>query len=114
MTHVPTSQVADLFALADVMPHAATFEAFGLAIVEAAATGLPVVTHDEPHFRWLIPNPDCWIDMEAPGILSALLTRMAADPDERTRRVMRDHARATYDWAALRPAYADLYRSMMS
>jgi hypothetical protein len=39
---------------------------------------------------------------------------MAADPVERTRRVMRDHARATYDWAALRPAYADLYRSMMS
>jgi hypothetical protein len=38
---------------------------------------------------------------------------MAADPAERTRRVMQDHAHATYDWAALRPAYATLYRSLM-
>jgi glycosyltransferase involved in cell wall biosynthesis len=81
--------------------------------VEAAAAGLPVITHDAPHFRWLLPNPDCWIDMEAPGALAALLARMAADPGERERRLMRDQARASYDWAALRPAYADLYRSMM-
>lgn len=113
VTHVPSVQVADLFALADVMPHAATFEAFGLAIVEAAAAGLPVILHDAPHFRWLTPNPPCWIDMTAPGALAALLTGMAVDPAERHRRLMRDHARATYDWAALRPAYADLYRSMM-
>ncbi|WP_088189855.1 glycosyltransferase family 4 protein [Sphingobium sp. Z007] len=112
VTHVPTGEVADLFALADVMPHAATFEAFGLAIVEAAASGLPVITHDAPHFRWLLPSPDNWIDMEAPGALAALLARMAADPAERARCVLRDHARATYDWAALRPAYADLYRSL--
>lgn len=113
VTHVPSAQVADLFALADVMPHAATFEAFGLAIVEAAAAGLPVILHDAPHFRWLMPNPACWIDMTTPGALAALLTRMATDPAERHRRLMQDHARATYDWAALRPAYADLYRSMM-
>ncbi|WP_311268069.1 glycosyltransferase family 4 protein [Sphingobium sp. WCS2017Hpa-17] len=113
VTHVPSAQVADLFALADVMPHAATFEAFGLAIVEAAAAGLPVILHDAPHFRWLLPNSACWIDMTAPGALATLLTRIAADPAERHRRQMQDHARATYDWAALRPAYADLYRSMM-
>jgi glycosyltransferase involved in cell wall biosynthesis len=113
VTHVPSAQVADLFAIADVMAHAATFEAFGLAIVEAAAAGLPVLTHDAPHFRWLLPNPDCWIDMEAPGALAALLTRMATDRHERARRVMQDHARACYDWAALRAGYADLYRSMM-
>lgn len=113
VTHVPSAQVADLFALADVMPHAATFEAFGLAIVEAAAAGLPVILHDAPHFRWLLPNPACWIDMTAPGALAALLARMAADPVERSRCIMQAHARATYDWAALRPAYADLYRSMM-
>jgi glycosyltransferase involved in cell wall biosynthesis len=114
VSHVPSDQVGELFALADVMPHAATFEAFGLAIVEAASTGLPVITHDAPHFRWLLPNPDCWIDMRAPGALAALLERLAADPTERTRRVQRDHARATYDWTALRPAYAGLYRSMMA
>lgn len=113
VTHVPTHQVGELFALADVMPHAATFEAFGLALVEAAAAGLPVITHDAPHFRWLLPNPDCWIDMTAPGVLAALLARMAADPAERSRRMMQDHACTTYDWAALRPAYAELYRSMM-
>ncbi|BAV64974.1 glycosyltransferase family 4 protein [Sphingobium cloacae] len=113
VTHVPSGEVGALFALADVMPHAATFEAFGLALVEAAAAGLPVITHDAPHFRWLLPNPACWIDMRRPGALTALLERLAADPDERARRVMRDHAQARYRWSALRPAYADLYRSLM-
>lgn len=113
VTHVPSDGVGELFALADVMPHAATFEAFGLAIVEAAAAGLPVITHDAPHFRWLLPNPACQIDMTEQGALAALLERLAADPAERQRRVMQPFARATYDWAALRPAYADLYRSML-
>ncbi|MGE4321811.1 MAG: glycosyltransferase family 4 protein, partial [Sphingobium sp.] len=112
VTHVPTAQVGELFALADVMPHAATFEAFGLALVEAAAAGLPVITHDAPHFRWLLPNPACWIDMTVPGALAAVLAEMAADAAERQRRIMRDHARGTFDWAVLRPAYAALYRSL--
>lgn len=114
VTHVPTGQVGELFGLADVMAHAATFEAFGLAIVEAAAAGLPVVTHDAPHFRWLLPDPACRIDMTVPGALAALLRAMADDPAERTRRVMQGHARATFAWAALRPAYADLYRSLLA
>lgn len=113
VTHVPSDRVGELFAMADVMPHAATFEAFGLALVEAAAAGLPVITHDAPHFRWLLPNPDCWIDMTQEGALAALLQRLAADPAERDRRLMRHFARGTYDWSALRPAYADLYRSLL-
>lgn len=114
VTHVPSDQVGQLYALADVMPHAATFEAFGLALVEAAAAGLPLIVHDAPHFRWLLPNPDCWIDMTVPGRLAALLERLAADPAERQRRTLRDHARATYAWPALRQTYATLYQEMLA
>lgn len=112
VTHVRSSEVGELYALADVMPHAATFEAFGLALVEAAGAGLPVVTHDAPHFRWLLPNPDCWIDMTAPGALAQLLEAMMHDPAERQRRVMSDHVRANYAWSTLRRSYAALYRDI--
>lgn len=114
ITHVPSVQVGDLYRLADVMPHAATFEAFGLAMVEAAASGLPVVTHDALHFRWLLPNPQCHVDMTQPGLLRSKLAMLGADRAMLETLRMPAEIRELYAWPRLVPAYADLYRSLVA
>jgi glycosyltransferase involved in cell wall biosynthesis len=110
ISQVASERVGDLYHLADVMVHAATLEAFGLAIVEAAACGLPVITHHAPHFQWLLPNAQCWVDMTRPGELAARLAALAAEPERRAALDCSAVIRQRFSWHALRPQYADLYR----
>jgi glycosyltransferase involved in cell wall biosynthesis len=109
ISHVASEKVKDLYHMADVMVHGATFEAFGLAIVEAAACGLPVIIHDNPHFRWLIANPNCWIEMLHPGALATKLAGLIAEPASRGA-LQYGEALRRYSWRELKPAYVDLYR----
>lgn len=111
ITHVPSGQVGDLYRLADVMAHAAVFEAFGLALVEAAACGLPVVAHDAAHFRWLLKDAASYIDMEQPGALAGRLSRLMTDRAQLAALPRPSEMLDLYDWRALTPAYLDLYRT---
>ena len=110
ITHVASDKVGALYRLADLMVHAATTESFGLALVEAASTGLPVLAHDSPHFAWLLRNPASLLDMRAPGALAARLRQVLADPAALAALRCPGHVNAAFEWQALRPRYLDLYR----
>lgn len=112
ITHVPSAQVGELYRMADVFAHASVFESFGLAIVEAASTGLPVLVHDLPHFQWLVPNPACWVDMTAPGALAARLQALMDHPADRAGVQARHAVRERFSWHSLRPQYAALYEKV--
>lgn len=112
ITHVPSDKVGELYAMADLFVHTAGFEAFGLAIVEAAICGLPILTHDDPHFRWLIPNRHCQIDMMQTGNLARKLAELRADPAALAANRATEFAQATYAWDGLRSRYLDLYQSV--
>ena len=109
ITHVPTGKVGELYRMADVMAHASVFEAFGLSIVEAASTGLPVICHDAPHFRWLLPNPHAWVDMKSPGALANRLSFLMAHPASLRDLQCREQVRRRFSWNDLRPGYEALY-----
>lgn len=109
ITHVPTAQVGELYRMADVFAHASVFESFGLSIVEAASTGLPVLVHDLPHFQWLVPNPACWVDMTVPGALAARLQALQAQPDSRAALQAAGLVRERFSWHSLRAQYGALY-----
>ena len=114
ITHVPSSDVPELYALADVMVHAALGESFGLAIVEALSSGLMVLAHDSPHFEWLVEDRACLVDMAAPGMLAVRLRELQARPVSggAAPAARRARVRERFDWSALRPAYADMYRKV--
>ncbi len=66
--HVPAAELADYFALADVFAMPSTGEGFGIAFIEAAASGLPVIAG----------NRDGSVDALADGRIGRLI-----DPDDR-------------------------------
>jgi glycosyltransferase involved in cell wall biosynthesis len=110
ITHVPSSRVGELYKIADVFAHASVFESFGLSIIEAASSGLPVLIHDAPHFRWLVPNPATWVDMTEPGALAARLAALRADPAARPALQSQALVRERFSWHALRSGYGALYQ----
>ena len=110
-THVPTGQVDDLYRLADVLVSAAVEETFGMAIVEAMSCGLPVVTHDSPHFRWLVGAGGHLVDMGKRGRLASLLAdfrsgRVPLAPRDAPAGVLQ-----RFGWDVLRPHYLAMYRT---
>ena len=112
ITHVRSESVGELYRMADLFVHTAGFEAFGLSIVEAAISGLPILTHDDPHFRWLIPNLACQIDMKRAGALSDTIASLAANPAGLPELKATQYAHDTYDWAKLKADYLSLYRKV--
>jgi glycosyltransferase involved in cell wall biosynthesis len=76
ITHVPSEEIGELYKLSDVLAHPAQKETFCLVLLEAMSTGLPVVCHDAPHFRWMVGHPDGLVDMSEPGALAARLSAM--------------------------------------
>ncbi len=111
ITHVPSSDVASLYRLADVMVHAALEESFGLAILEAACSATPVLVHDAPHFEWLLGDRAQLIDMRTEGVLAARLREVAAAraSEREAARARADRLRERFDWRALVPQYLAMY-----
>lgn len=109
ITQVPSSKVGELYRLADVMAHTAAFEAFGLSIVEAASVGLPVLVDDQPHFRWLLPNREAWVDMAAPGALAGRLAFLMANPQALAAVQCRESVRQRFAYSVLRDDYKAMY-----
>jgi glycosyltransferase involved in cell wall biosynthesis len=110
VTHVASSEVPELYGLADVLVHASLEESFGLAIVEAISSGLPVRVHDNPHFRWLTGDPDCMVAMDRPGALAASLRALRGMPRPGPARAAA--IRERFDWSVVAPAYLEMYRRL--
>lgn len=110
VSQVASGKVRDLYEIADVLAHVSMSESFGLAIVEAASSGLAVITHDGPHFRWLIGNPACWIDASCPGALAAKIRLILSDRSQLAAMRSATATAERFSWHHLKPGYAGLYR----
>jgi glycosyltransferase involved in cell wall biosynthesis len=104
--------VTELYGLADVFVHAATEEAFGLAICEAAASGTMVLVHNSPHFQWLVGDSDCLIDMNMTGALAEKLSRIASQRAHEKKPSLAAGIRNRFDWDIVAPRYIEMYRNV--
>lgn len=109
ISQVASDRVGDLYHMADILAHAALSEAFGLSMVEAASTGLPVLCHDAPHFRWLLRNPQAWVNMATTGALADRLSTLIADPHLLSEVQSREQTRRRFSWNKLRHEYLAMY-----
>lgn len=106
-----------LYRAADVLAFPSTREGFGLAIVEAMASGLPVVTSDIPVFaEFLRDGDDCLMTpVGDSGPLAQALVRVVNDVHLRARLTgaARDVA-ARYTWAATAERAEGVYRHLLA
>jgi glycosyltransferase involved in cell wall biosynthesis len=113
---LPTGDIERLYRAADLFALPSTKEGFGLVLLEALASRLPVVASDLAVFRtFLVPGRSARLvpvgDAEA---LAGELAALARDPGERDR--LRSGGKAVvaeYSWDAAAAAYERAYRVLL-
>jgi colanic acid/amylovoran biosynthesis glycosyltransferase len=115
---LPTGDVRELFAWADVLVHPSLTEAFGVAVAEGQAMGLPVVCSDAGGLAenvvdgltgFVVPRRD-------PVELAIAIARLAQDSKLRARmgRAARKHAQTNLDLDRQLDAFDELYRQILA
>jgi glycosyltransferase involved in cell wall biosynthesis len=119
---LPPDEIAAWLARRPIFASCALYEPFGLAALEAAQAGCPLVLSDIPTHRELWRDAAWFFDPRDPNALAALLRRLAADTDAATELGDRARARSqdyTVDamaeatlraYATVAPAFSDLLR----
>ncbi|MPZ57119.1 MAG: glycosyltransferase [Rhizobiales bacterium] len=83
---VPDERIAQLYAECDVFALASRFEGYGMALADAIAHGLPVVTTTAGAIPETVPaGAGVLVAPDDAGALALALRRLIEDPDERRR-----------------------------
>ena len=94
----------NLYRCADVFVHACTNESFALAYVEALASGVPVVAHDNELTQWILGDGDERVDtFDEVAYLEAIERALRSSPDEVNRRVK--NAQNRFSWSSIADTY---------
>ncbi len=108
---LPRTEMAAIYRAADLFVHAALKEPFGIVLLEAMATGLPVIGHRFPVTAWIIGDGGVTGDLSEEGQLANLLMPLAADAERirtlgaQARRRVGEH----FSTAAVLPLYQEAY-----
>jgi len=105
-------RIVELYRLSNLGVICSLAEGFGFGIVEAMCAGLPVLTHDAPHFRWLVAEDSCLIDMTKPGRLMEAIRVLSQDKEwlQRVGKMLQEQACDRFDWSKLMRQYVEMYR----
>jgi glycosyltransferase involved in cell wall biosynthesis len=110
------NDVPKLLAESDIFCFSSRWEGLGLAFIEAAASGIPIVASDLPVFRDVLPSSAT--TYVPPGNVPAFahaIDALLQDPDARIRAAAEEaeRVRKEYDLGRMVDRYATLYRELL-
>ena len=111
MKDVSFDNMPGLYAAMDVYFHPVPAEAFGICILEAMASGVPVVAHDCPIMRWIVGDGGWLTDVRRVDCLALLWDQIRAERDARGR-LARARIEAMFSWDAVYPQFVAMYEAV--
>jgi phosphatidylinositol alpha-mannosyltransferase len=110
---LPDAQLAERYRESDVFcAPSLGGESFGMVIVEAMASGCPVVASDIPGYAEAARGAALLVPPAEPRALAEALWRLGRDPELRARCVARGHARAdALCWSRVAARVAHVYEA---
>jgi len=110
-TYVPLDKIVELYRLSDIFTICSLIEGFCLTVVEAMSAKLPVVVHNNAHFKWLVQDERCLVDMREEGNLARKIRMMVNDPQlmQEIAETNYDNVRKRFDWSNLGEDYIKMY-----
>ncbi|HEX2132379.1 MAG TPA: glycosyltransferase family 4 protein [Actinophytocola sp.] len=113
--HLPDRALVALLAAADAVVLPSRYEPFGIAALEAAAVGAPLVASTAGGLAELVVDGETGVSVEpgdVDGIVAGVRT-VLADPPAAARRARAAKARLAreFDWTTIAEATAEVYRS---
>ncbi len=109
---LPRTEMSNLYRAADIFLHGALREPFGIVLVEAMASGLPVLAHQFEVTRWIVGEGGETDDLSEAGRLAGMLSRRLAEPGwlERTGLAARQRVKDSFSKRAVIPRYLECYQ----
>jgi glycosyltransferase involved in cell wall biosynthesis len=103
----PHDKMPLLYGAADIFALGSLSEGFGMVTIEAMSSGLPVIIHNGPEFRWIADESGVrCINMSESGAFTKALEEALADGSKFD---ARSDAVKRFSWKTLIPSYVEMY-----
>jgi len=110
---VPHGAVHHVYAAADLFVHPSLCESFAFPLVEAMASGLPIIAADRPLNHEMCGDAAIFYPPEDPAALAAEITRLRGDEARRRRMAAAGYARAErFSWERHVDAVMEIVRGV--
>ncbi len=104
-------QMPDLYHSADLFLHTKIRESFGNVYIEALASGVPIVAHDDEVTRWILGEHATLVDTTSePATTAAISDALRAPKDGAA---AAEWARARYSWDVVAGKYVDFFLDVL-
>lgn len=114
---MPPQRLVNLYLASDSFVLCSLLEGFSSAIVEAMASGLPLVVTDAPGIRGVVTGgkEGLMVPVRSPSALAAAMRSICEDAAQRERMSLNARATASgYDWPSVVASYESLYRELIA
>ncbi len=115
LPNLPRDKMPDLYRAADAFVLPSLHEMFGIVLLEALATGLPVLCNDTPDFRAIVGAGGVYRNFSTDGELAAGLTYLLDPAIRRTfAKAGRAHVERHFAEAAVTDTITSMYRTIQA